>query len=92
MFKLKIGSAHDVMEEIFEIDNRKYNFRHDFLIERCNIRLVYYGTETASFIGPKISNTLPNSCKDATSLKSFKVNLKRWITGPADYVKHIFNV
>ena len=54
MFKVKIGCTPDIMKEIFEIDNRNYNFRYDFLIKQCNIRLVYYGTETASFIGPKI--------------------------------------
>ena len=53
---------------------------YDFLIKRHNVRSVYCGTnKTASFIGPKIWDTLPNSCKDATSLKSFKVNLKRRI-------------
>ena len=66
---------------MFEVKNRNYNFHHDFLIKRCKIRSVYYGTETASFIGPKIWGTLPNSCKDATLLKSFKVNLKKWIPG-----------
>ena len=44
-----------------------------------SIRSVYYGTEAAYFLGLKIWDTLPNSCNDATSLKSFKVNLKRWI-------------
>ena len=75
-FKVKIGCAPDIIKEIFEIDNRNYNSRYDFLIKRCNIQSVYYGTETASFVGAKIWDTLPNSCKDATSLKSFKVNLK----------------
>ena len=79
MFKVKIGCAPNMMKDIFEIEIRNYNFRHDFLIKRCNIRSVYYGTETASFIGPKIWNTLLYNSKDATSLKSFKVNLKRWI-------------
>ena len=42
----------------------------------------------------KQRDTLLNSCKDTTSLKSFKVNFKRWIPEncPADYLKHIFNV
>ena len=79
IFKIKIGCAPDIMKEVFQIDNRNYNFRHDFLITRHNVRLVYYGTETASFIGPKIWDTLPNSFKEAASLKSFKENLKRWI-------------
>ena len=69
----------DIMKAIFETNYRNYSFRHHFLIKRCNIRFAYYGTETASFIGPKIWDTLPNSCKDATPLNSFKVDLKRWI-------------
>ena len=76
MFEVKVGCAPNIMKEIFEIENPNYNFHHNFSIKRYNIRLVYYGTERASFIGP----TLPNSCKDATSLKSFKMNLKSWIS------------
>ena len=79
MFKVKIGRAPDIRKEIFEKDNRKYNPHRDFLIKQFNIRSVYYCTETTSFSGPKIWDTLINSCRDATSLKSFKVNLKRWI-------------
>ena len=66
-FKVKIGCAPYIIKEIFEIDNRNYNFRHDFLINRCNTRSIYYGTEAASFISPKIWDTFPNSCKNATS-------------------------
>ena len=29
MFKVKIECAPDIVKEIFEIDNRNYNFRHD---------------------------------------------------------------
>ena len=79
IFKVKIGCAPDIINAIFEIDNRNHNFRHDFLIKRSNIRSVYYSTETASILSPKIWDILPNSCQDATLLKSFKVNLKRCI-------------
>ena len=79
MFKIKIGYIPNIMKEILELENRNYNFRYNFLIKRSNIQSVYYGTEAASFIGPKIWNTLRNSCKGATLLKSFKVNLKGWI-------------
>ena len=94
MFKVKIGCALDIMKEIFEIENWNDNFRQDFLIKRCNIRSVYYGTGTAFFIGPKIWDNLPNSCKDAISLKSLKWILKSGFmkTVLADYVKHTFNV
>ena len=91
-FKLKIQCAPDIMKEIFEIDNQNYNFHHDFLIKQCIIQSVYYGTETVYFIDPKIWDTLPTNCNDAISLKSLKVNRKRWIPETADYVKHIFNI
>ena len=35
-FKVKIGCASHIIKEIFQIDNRNYNFHHDFLINRCN--------------------------------------------------------
>ena len=61
------------MKEIFEKDNQNYNLRCVFLIKRHNDRLVYCSTGTAPFIVPKI---LPVGCQDATSLKSFKEELK----------------
>ena len=50
-----------------------------FLIKRHNVRSVSYDNETASLNSPRIWDALTNSCKDATSLKSFKENLKRLI-------------
>ena len=43
------------------------------------------GTETVSFIGSKIWDTSSNGSKDATSLKSFKENLKSWIPKSCPY-------
>ena len=40
---------------------------------------IYFGTETVSFTGPKICDTLNNGCKYATLIQNFKENLKRWI-------------
>ena len=77
MFKVKTGCANNITKEIFKIDNRYCNFQHDFFIKGHNVQSVYYGTETVSFVGPKIWNTLPKGCYEATSLKRFKENLKR---------------
>ena len=41
-------------KEIFEIDNQSYNFQDKFTIKRHKVCLLYYGTEKASSIGPKI--------------------------------------
>ena len=42
----------DIIEKIFEIDHRNYNFCRDVLFKRCNIWLAHYNTERAS-IGTK---------------------------------------
>ena len=39
--------------ERFELDEWSYKFRYDFGINRYNVRSIYYGTETASFMGQK---------------------------------------
>ena len=61
IFEVKIGCAPDIMKEVFEIDHWNYNFHFDFLVKQCNIRWIYYITETVSFICPKTSDNLPNS-------------------------------
>ena len=64
---------NESLKPCIEIDNQNSNFRHDFLIKwNC----VYCEIETVSFIVQTIWDTLPNDCKDATSLKSFKENRK----------------
>ena len=51
-------------------------------------RLVYYGTETASFIVAKIQGTLANGSKGSKG--TLKVGILK--IGPADYAKLIFNI
>ena len=77
-----------------KITSRNNKFQRDFLILRHNIRSMYYGAETAFLICLKNLDTWPNDYKDATLLKSYKENLKKWIlkTVHADYAKLIFKV
>ena len=94
MFQVKPGCAPDIMKENLEIDNRNHNFRHESSIKQHNFRSVYYGNEKTSFIGTKTRHTLPGSCKDTTSLKSFKENTK-WgslKTVSTHYARFIINM
>ena len=65
------------MNEIFPI---KENIGHcsRFPFKTNNIRTVYYGTETISFLGPKIWSILPNEIKESESLIEFKNKIKKW--------------
>ena len=52
-----------------------FKLQHHFLIKRDNVRSVYYGTKTASFISPKIWDILPKGYKNTTSSKRESLKL-----------------
>ena len=54
------------------------NFRKNSTFETRNIKSVYYGPETTSFIGPKMWELLPSNIKDSENLNIFKSNIKSW--------------
>ena len=43
-----------------------------------NVRTVQYGTETLTYLGPKIWKQLPNDIKESDSLSQFKRKIKLW--------------
>ena len=78
-YKIKNGLSPELFTETFarELDSQ-YNLRrcNDFRIP--SIRTVYHGSESISFLGPKIWNILPDEIKQQTSLNSFKKSVKKW--------------
>ena len=53
------------MKDIFKKRNVTYSFRKNSTFEIRNIKSVYYGSETISFIGPKIWELLASKIKDS---------------------------
>ena len=43
-----------------------------------NIRTVRYGTETISYIGPKLWKMIPSDIRDSKTLQEFKHKIKKW--------------
>ena len=78
MYKIKNGISPEVMKKIFQEIPNHYNLRNKKAWATHNVRTVYNGTETLSFLGPKIWDILPKSLKEATSLKHFKKEIKLW--------------
>ena len=78
-YKIKNGISPELFTEIFARETEShYNLRrcNDFRIP--SIRTVYHGSESISFLGPKIWNILPDEIKQQTSLNSFKKSVKKW--------------
>ena len=54
MFKVNKNLAPPQMHEIFKLkDQPQYNLRYNSLFSRPLVKLVYKGTESLSFLGPK---------------------------------------
>ena len=78
MFKVKIGLGPKILNEVFDFVKPLYNLRND-KTKSYNVHTVRYGTETLSYLGPKIWNSLDENYRNAKSLEEFKRKIKSWI-------------
>ena len=78
-YKIKNGLSPELFTEIFAREKESY-----YNIRRCNdlripsIRTLYHGSESISFLGPKIWNIHLDENKQQTFLNSFKKSVKKW--------------
>ena len=68
-----------VVREIFVPKISLYNLRRNSTFERRQVHSVYHGTESLSFLGPKIWDLVPLELKQLESLEVFKLKIKKWI-------------
>ena len=67
------------MKDIFTVKNIKYDLRSKVNFTSHNVRNVHCGTETISFLGPRIWAHVPNEIKTSNSLNIFKHKIKTWL-------------
>ena len=89
-YKFLQGLSPPLMNETFVEKNNNYNLWRNNVLNRR-------GTETVSFLAPKIWDILPKDIKDSESLDIFKSKIKKWISLKcplrntlADFVKHMY--
>ena len=56
-----------------------YDLRGNNFLERRRVKSVRYGTESISFLAPKMWEILPNEIKDSDTLQIFKAKIKKWV-------------
>ena len=78
MFKIKNGLSNPLLDEIFTVSEPYYDLRSNNNFQTRRVRTVRYGTESLSFLGPKIWNLLPLELKNSESLNVFKARVKSW--------------
>ena len=67
------------MKDIFPERDLKYNLRKDAGFKIKNVSTVRCGTDTISYLGPKIWNLLPGYMKEIQNLETFKKEIKPWV-------------
>ena len=80
MFKTCTGIAPQVMNEVFPRNCAlNCNLCHPEFASRA-INAAHYGSESLSFLGPKMWEILPLDLKNSDSLDSFKSGIKKLVT------------
>ena len=77
IFKVLNGLSPKFMEEVFSV-KRNIKFCSKFIFNSRNIRTVLYGTETISYIGPKLWQMIPSDIRDSKTAQEFKRKIKKW--------------
>ena len=79
MFKVTNNIAPEIMKELFAPKMSSYDLRNDNSFKRRRVKSVWHGTESVSYLGPKIWDLVPNEIKESESLNGFKFKIKRWV-------------
>ena len=79
IYKARNNLSSSLMSEIFALKNTGYNLRGGNKLNSNNIKSVNNGTETISYLAPKIWEQVPDEIKNSSSLNIFKRKIKTWI-------------
>ena len=79
MFKIHRGLSPEILRETFVPKTSSYNLRKSNTFKKCKVHSVYHGTESLSFLGPKIWDLVPVELKLSETLFSFKLRIRNWV-------------
>ena len=73
VFKFLNGLSPQIMNEVFQVKSpAPYHLRDKNELYSRNPKTVVYGTESVSFMAPKIWSVVPQELKNSQSLYSYK--------------------
>ena len=79
LLKVLNGENPQIVNEIFRIkDETSYELRQGSCFHIPSVKTVFSGTESIRFLGPKISELIPNDIKYLENLRDFKTVIKKW--------------
>ena len=79
MFRFYNGLSPPLMNNIFKLKaENSYKLRQVFEFSRPMVKSMYHGTESISYLGPKIWDIPPEKLKNIDNLEHFKKEIKTW--------------
>ena len=77
MYKMCNNLSPDTMKLVIPLKGTS-QYCSRFPFKTRNVNTLRYGTETISFLGPKIWSIIPNEFKRSTSIIDFKCKIRKW--------------
>ena len=65
------------MKELFAAKISPYDLHNNSSFKRRTVNSTWHGTESVSYLGPKIWDLVANEMKESESLSAFKFIIKR---------------
>ena len=79
MLKSYKGLSPPIMHNVFKLRTENpYSLRQVSEFARPIVKTVYHGTESLSYLGPKLWDILPEKLRNMDNLESFKKEIKTW--------------
>ena len=79
IYKALNNLSSSLVSELFQIKDTKYNLCEASSFVTRNVKTVSYGTESISYLAPKIWEQVPDEIKNCKSVNSFKSKIILWI-------------
>ena len=79
MFRIKNNMVPEFSNKTFQNRELQYNLKANSNLSSRQAHSVYHGTESLSFLEPKIWELVPDDTKQSESLKIFKYKIKKWV-------------
>ena len=73
------GKSPDIMYNVFFLSkSSNQDIRNRRTFTTRSVKTVYYGTETLSYLAPKVLGLIPNNINSLENLSKFKKAIKNW--------------
>ena len=78
IFNVYKNLSKGIKVDIFHLRQNNDNLKHNLYFAIPNVKFVHHGTESLSYLGPRIWNLVPDKLKHLIDAHAFKREIKKW--------------